>query len=148
MTTGPQASGIAAAGPVHGGFDDGQAMVAADLVLPIRRNLRRPPALWPVNQYEVGVAHPAPVRARVVQVGGELVEAVGDTRDRARVGPAPGGRELPRATLGPGNRRGTRLDVLADVEDLPEVSPDGVLVDLGDLGDTVAGPMHLMPKSA
>jgi hypothetical protein len=73
----------------------------------------------------------------VVQVGDELVEGVGDAGDRAGIRLAPGGLELPRTAARLGHRRLARLDVIADVEDLPEVGPDRGLVDLGDLGDRV-----------
>ena len=93
---------------------------------------------------EVGVPDAGPVGTGVVQVGDEFVETVGDRGDRARVGAAPGGLELPCATSGLGDGRLARLVLVVDVEDVPEVGPDGRLVDLGHLGQAVPGPVDVV----
>jgi hypothetical protein len=61
---------------------------------PSRRALVRPNRI----AARIPSPDPRPVRPRVVQVGDELVEAVDDGRDCARVGHAPGRFELPRTT--------------------------------------------------
>ena len=83
------------------------------------------------------MADPRPVGARVVQMRDELVQVVDDARDRTWVGLAPGRFELPCTTacLGDGFVAGS--EGLVEVEDLPEVGTDRVLVDLGDVRDTV-----------
>lgn len=84
----------------------------------------------------------------VVQIGDEQVEVGEQTVHRARVGPLPGRGELLRPAGRLRHRRRAGLDMIWDIEDLPEVGLDRVLVDIGHLGDHIPAAVDQTPLTA